>query len=73
MKTVIEMAGKAGLEEAVVDTIKGEVLVWEAEEKHLKLLVELVRADEREAVLHLAISHGAPWSFQESIRARSNT
>ena len=31
------------------------------------------RLSEREAVLHLAISHGAPWSFQEAIRARGNT
>jgi hypothetical protein len=30
----------------------------------------LVAAAEREAILHLALLHGAPWHFQEAIRAR---
>jgi hypothetical protein len=39
----------------------------------LEQLVALVRADEREAMLHLALLHAAPWHFQEAIRARGNT
>jgi hypothetical protein len=33
---------------------------------------EAVQA-EREAMLHLALLHGAPWHFQDAIRARGNT
>jgi hypothetical protein len=36
----------------------------------LKELVWQVREREREAMLQLAILHGAPWHFQEVIRAR---
>jgi hypothetical protein len=36
----------------------------------LKELVWQVRESEREAMLHLALLHGAPWHFQEAIRAR---
>jgi hypothetical protein len=32
--------------------------------------LDLVAAAEREAMLHLALLHGAPWHFQEAIRAR---
>lgn len=67
MKTVIEMAKEAGFTQP-----EGETW-YEAFPQCIEHFAELVRADEREAVLHLAISHGAPWSFQESIRARSNT
>jgi hypothetical protein len=35
----------------------------------LKRINEAVLA-EREAMLHLALLHGAPWRFQEAIRAR---
>ena len=42
-------------------------------EKMLKEREALVRADEREAMLDLALLHAAPWHFQEAIRARSNT
>jgi hypothetical protein len=42
------------------DTIEGllEELEWQ------------VRESERKAMLHLALLHGAPWHFQEAIRAR---
>ena len=69
MKTVIEMARESGY----VKTVQGGAEVSMASMDCLERFAELIRADEREAVLHLAISHGAPWSFQESIRARSNT
>ena len=40
--------------------------------EQLKAFEALVRADEREATLHLALLHAAPWHFQEAIRARGN-
>jgi hypothetical protein len=36
----------------------------------LKELEWQVRESEREAMLHLALLHRAPWHFQEAIRAR---
>jgi hypothetical protein len=39
----------------------------------IERLVALVRADEREAMLDLALLHAAPWHFQEAIRNRGNT
>jgi hypothetical protein len=41
--------------------------------ERLEQLVALVRADEREAMLDLALLHAAPWHFQEAIRNRGNT
>ena len=61
MRDTIDMAREAGIihPEMVLNTLKA----FEA----------LVRADEREAMLHLALLHAAPWHFQEAIRARGNT
>jgi hypothetical protein len=36
----------------------------------LERFAALVAAAERDAMLHLALLHGAPWHFQEAIRAR---
>ena len=62
MKTTIELAREAG-----ADTL----MYWDIEK--LKRFESLVRADEREAMLHLALLHAAPWHFQEAIRNRGNT
>jgi hypothetical protein len=66
MKTIIEMAReadpKANLSEPYC--LDHETRAW------LERFAALVRADEREAMLHLAVLHGAPWHFQEAIRAR---
>jgi hypothetical protein len=39
----------------------------------IKVFEALVRADEREAMLDLALLHAAPWHFQEAIRNRGKT
>jgi hypothetical protein len=57
------------------DTIEGLLEELEREvgfkraELWIKRISEAVLA-EREAMLHLALLHGAPWRFQEAIRAR---
>ena len=45
---IIRMAREAKITEGLVDTIKGEVLVWDAETKHLERFAALVAAAERE-------------------------
>ena len=57
---IIRMAREAGIRDC---TCNGEFGCLEA-------FAKLVREDEREAMLHLALLHGAPWHFQEAIRAR---
>jgi transposase-like protein len=42
-------------------------------ERELDSQYKLGMEAEREAMLHLALLHGAPWHFQEAIRARGNT
>ena len=64
MKTTIDMARE----------VYGAHTEWSgAPLDRLEQLVALVRADEREAMLHLALLHAAPWHFQEAIRAREST
>jgi hypothetical protein len=64
MKTTIDMARE----------VYGAHTEWTgAPLERLEQLVALVRADEREAMLDLALLHAAPWHFQEAIRARGNT
>jgi hypothetical protein len=46
---------------------------WVSVGDELKAFEALVRADEREAMLDLALLHAAPWHFQEAIRNRGNT
>jgi hypothetical protein len=70
MKTTLEMAQEAGIidfRDAYSEAHVQDVL------ENLKAFEALVRADEREAMLHLALLHAAPWHFQEAIRARGNT
>jgi hypothetical protein len=63
MKTTIEMARE----------VYGAHTEWSgAPLDRLEQLVALVRADEREAMLDLALLHAAPWHFQEAIRNRGN-
>ena len=73
MRDTIDMAREAGFFQ---DNGDGQG-VWLANTSSLKAFEALVRADERsverEAMLHLALLHGAPWHFQEAIRARGNT
>jgi hypothetical protein len=61
MKTTIDMAREAGGDDwGLFRDFMPEI----------ERLVALVRADEREAMLHLALLHAAPWHFQEAIRSR---
>lgn len=50
---IIEMARQAGMDAGLFNSLTGEVLVWDAEIKHLESLVKLVEAktktEEREA------------------------
>jgi hypothetical protein len=63
MKTTIDMARE----------VYGAHTEWnDSQLERLESLFALVRADEREAMLHLALLHAAPWHFQEAIRARGN-
>jgi hypothetical protein len=66
MKTTIDIAREVKMP---YDFVTGEPINLEK----LKAFEALVRADEREAMLHLALLHAAPWHFQEAIRARGNT
>ena len=72
MRDTIDMAREAGGFGYVHDA-GDEPHKWQFTPTELKAFEALVRADEREAVLHLAVLHGAPWHFQEAIRARGNT
>ena len=67
MRDTIDMAREVG---CAVPSIDGKS--W-CVSPSIEKLVSLVRADEREAILHLALLHAAPWHFQEAIRARGNT
>ena len=63
MKTVIEMAREAGFATS-----------WtEAAGEALERFAELVRADEREAIIDLVAFYGGPVDLEAAIRARSNT
>ena len=67
---IIEFAEKAGLLWAVFDC--DEVLVWEAETKHLQRFADLVRADEREGCI-LELERNADKTLEDivaAIRAR---
>ena len=81
MKTVIEMAREAGFEEITSHK-------WTGYTNHLKSLIELVRADEREACAGLrkeiVLLGGLPTEYEEgfwdalrkyedAIRARNNS
>ena len=70
MKTTIDMAREAGIID-FRDAYSEEHV--QAVLQDLKRFEALIRADEREAMLHLALLHAAPWHFQEAIRARGNT
>ena len=61
MKTTIDMAREAGWTN------------YDSQDERFKAFEALVRADEREAMLHLALLHAAPWHFQEAIRNREST
>jgi hypothetical protein len=64
MRDTIDMAREAGDDwDSTLSTDK----------EFLKRFEALVRADEREAMLDLALLHAAPWHFQEAIRNRGNT
>jgi hypothetical protein len=70
------MRNTADMAREAFGIVKGESWnsgFWTVAHEELKAFEALVRADEREAVLHLAVLHGAPWHFQEAIRARGNT
>ena len=65
MKTVIEMAREAG-----IDDPESHWLYWKAMER----LAELVRADEREACAKTVEGfYGSRDEYAAAIRARSNT
>ena len=68
MRDTIDMAREAGFEQ-----VDQDVDEWICFTDEIERFEALVRADEREAMLHLALLHGAPWHFQETIRARGNT
>ena len=67
MKTNTELAREAGIRDCTCDGTRGCL------ERFAALVRAEAQAEEREAMLHLALFHGAPWSFQEAIRARGNT
>jgi hypothetical protein len=76
MRDTIDMAREAGFETMFR---KGKIHGFDRDgdyTEELKAFEALVRADERsverEAVLHLALLHGAPWHFQEAIRNRGS-
>jgi hypothetical protein len=72
MDKTIDMAREAGFEQ-----VDQDVDEWICFTDEIERFEALVRADERsverEAMLHLALLHGAPWHFQEAIRNRGNT
>jgi hypothetical protein len=73
MRDTIDMAREAGIEFQHITGILGKETISTMGSQRLERierLVALVRADEREAMLHLALLHAAPWHFQEAIRAR---
>jgi hypothetical protein len=70
MKTTIDMAREAGIID-FRDAYSEEHV--QAVLQDLKRFEALIRADEREAMLHLALLHAAPWHFQEAIRARGGS
>jgi hypothetical protein len=72
MRDTIDMAREAGFM-LRAESVEGLSDWWECFDEEIETLVALVRADEREAMLHLALLHGAPWHFQDAIRARGNT
>jgi len=65
MRDTIDMARETKMP---YDFVTGEPINLEK----LKAFEALVRADEREAMLHLALLDAAPWHFQEAIRAMGN-
>lgn len=67
LKALREFAAGRCTIQKVIDAL-GPMSLWSYAAMEKKL--DEVRAEEREAMLHLAISHGAPWSFREAIRAR---
>ena len=74
MKTVIEMAREAGATE--VDTVDPQCWIGSIafESYELEAFAELVRADEREALLDLVDSYAKNnTDLAAAIRARSNT
>jgi hypothetical protein len=69
MRDTIDLIREAGFPMAWISENDGGVIQW----KDVKAFEALVRADEREAMLDLALLHAAPWHFQEAIRNRGNT
>ncbi len=68
MKTVIEMARKAGIEQ-----VDQDVEEWICFTDELERFAELVRADEREQIIDLVSMYGGSVDLEAAIRARSNT
>jgi hypothetical protein len=64
--SIMEMARKAGIYLASDPNWRMPVI----HDSYLETFAELVRKDEREAMLRLSVLHGAPWHFREAIRAR---
>ena len=72
---IIEMARQAGMAAGLFHSSTGEVLVWDAEIKHLEAFAKLVAAKEREACAKVCEEVGehpslTPQHCAESIRAR---
>ena len=67
MKTVIEMAKEAGIDEPESDW-----LYWKAMERFAELVRANAIADEREAIIDLVAMYGGPVDLEAAIRARSN-
>ena len=66
---ILRMAREAGLAEGLSDTLRGEVLVWDAETKHLERFAALVAAAEREKVARWMRERGYATGHGDTVEA----